>query len=163
MRGLYTITLRCLRAESSVKHQARTCDVGSLGSCEIGSHPGDFPGRAIALRGLRKKTKPRRFIAKISLADGALQIRVERLVSDPHCTVTQLDRSTVFAGDQLIMLKALLWVLGCRLGRFLERRLAGRNRARKTLAKHADRAEFHGSGKLVTATRAGALGLRVHG
>src|SRR5260370_17991547 len=51
---------------------------------------------------------------------------------------------------------SLYW---CRLGGFLERRLAGHNPASKTLAKHADRTEFHCSRKLVTATRAGALGL----
>jgi len=33
----------------------------------------------------------------------------------------------------------------------------------KTLAKHADRTEFHRSRKLVAAARAGALGLRFHG
>jgi hypothetical protein len=44
----------------------------------------------------------------------------------------------------------------------LERRLAGRNPTSKTLAKHADRTEFHCSRKLVTAARAGALGLRAH-
>src|SRR6516165_23391 len=37
-----------LRAESSVNHQARTSDVGSLGSREIGDHPGDFLGCAVA-------------------------------------------------------------------------------------------------------------------
>jgi hypothetical protein len=33
---------------------------------------------------------------------------------------------------------------------------------RKSLAKHTDRTEFHSSRKLVTAARAGALGLRAH-
>jgi len=40
---------------------------------------------------------------------------------------------------------------------------AGLNPAGKTLAEHADRAEFHRSRKLVAAARAGALGLRFHG
>ena len=38
-----------------------------------------------------------------------------------------------------------------------------KRRRGKSLAKHADRAEFHCSGKLITAARAGALWLRVHG
>jgi hypothetical protein len=33
---------------SSVNHQARACDIGSLGASEIGYHPGDFLGRAVA-------------------------------------------------------------------------------------------------------------------
>ena len=42
-------------------------------------------------------------------------------------------------------------------------RLAGFNPVSKSLAKHADRTEFHRSGKLITATRANALRLRFHG
>ena len=119
--------------------------------------------------GLAQKTKPRRFITEISLADDfqchrAVQIDVERLVSDAHCTATQLDRFPVFARHQFIMLKSLHRLFGCRLDRFLgSRRLAGLNPASESLAKHADRTEFHCSRKLIAATRAGALGLRVHG
>src|SRR6516162_2542644 len=92
---------------------------------------------------LAQKAKPRRFISEISLADdfqchGAVQIDVERLVSDPHRTATQLDRFTVFARHQLIMLKSLKRLFRCRLHCFLERRLAGVNPASKTPAKHAD-------------------------
>src|SRR5215475_13049432 len=61
------------------------------------------------------------------------------------------------------MLKALQRLYWCRLGRFLKRRLAGFNPASKTLAEHADRAEFHCSRKLVAATRADTLWLRAHG
>ena len=62
--------------------------------------------------GFTQKTKPCRFITEISLADdfqchGAVQIDVERLVSDPHGTATQLDRFPVFAHHQLIVLKSL--------------------------------------------------------
>jgi hypothetical protein len=51
-------------------------------------------------------------IAEVSLADdlqshGAAQIDVERFVSDPDRTATQLDWSTIFARQQFIMLKAL--------------------------------------------------------
>src|SRR5262245_13760467 len=111
---------------------------------------------------LAQKAKPRRFISEISLADDfqrhrAAQIDVKRFISDPHRTATQFDRSTVFARHQFIMLKALLHLYWCRIGRFLQRRLAGRNPASKTPAKHADC-----SGKLITAARACALGLRAH-
>src|SRR6516165_6099187 len=107
---------------------------------------------------LAQKAKPRRFIPKISIADdfqchGTVQIDVERLVSDPHRTATQLDRFTVFARYQLVVLKSSPWLLQCcRLDRFLRnRRLPGRNPAGKTLAEHADRTEFNCSRKLVTA------------
>src|SRR5208283_2268715 len=91
------------------------------------------------------------------------QIDIEGLISDAHRTATQLNRFPIFTRDQSIMLKSLLRVFRCRLDRFLERRLAGFNPASKTLAKHADRTEFHCSRKLVTATRAGALAFRAHG
>ena len=116
-----------------------------------------------------QKTKPRRFVTEISFADdfqchGAVQIDVERFVSDPHRTATQLDRFPVFARHQFIVLKSLRCLFRCRLDRILgSRRLAGLNPASESLAKHADRTEFHCSRKLVTATRAGALGLRAHG
>ena len=62
--------------------------------------------------GFAQKTKPRRFITEIFFADdfqchGAVQIDVERFVSDAHRTATQLDRFPVFARHQLIMLKSL--------------------------------------------------------
>src|SRR5262249_41075735 len=115
-----------------------------------------------------QKTQPSRLVTEISLADdfqghGAVQIDVERLVSDPHCTATQLDWFPVFARYQFIVLKALQRLYWCQLGRFLERSLAGHNPASKTFAKHADRTEFHCFRKFVTAARAGALGLRFHG
>src|SRR5215469_1167626 len=117
---------------------------------------------------LAQKAKLRRFFAEISLVDdfqrhGAVQIDVERFVSDPHRTATQLDRFAVFARHQLVVLKSFWWLVRCRLDRLLERRLARLNAASKTLAEHAYRAEFHRSGKLVTAARADALGLRFHG
>ena len=61
--------------------------------------------------GFAQKTKPRRFITEISVADdfqchGTVQIDVERLVSDPHRTATQLERFPVFARHQLVMLKS---------------------------------------------------------
>src|SRR6516162_8711074 len=117
--------------------------------------------------GLPQKAKPSRFITKIFFADDlqrhrAVQIHVERLVSDPHCTATQLDRFAVFARHQLVVLKSFRWLVRCRLDRLLERRLARLDAASKTLAKHADRTKFHRSRKLITAARAGALGLRAH-
>src|ERR1700758_2867637 len=119
--------------------------------------------------GFAQKAKPRRFITQISLANdfqcyGAAQIDIERLVSDPHRTATQLDRFPVFARHQLIVLKSLRWLVRCRLDCFLgSGRLAGFDPACKTLAEHAHRTEFHRFRKLVAAARAGALGLRHHG
>ena len=77
--------------------------------------------------GFTEKTKPRRFITEISLADdfqchGAPEIDIERLVSDAHCTATQLDRFPVFADHQFIMLKSLRRLLWCRLDRLLEKK-----------------------------------------
>src|SRR5580700_1988112 len=96
--------------------------------------------------GFAQKAKPRRFITEISLADdfqcyGAVQINVERLVSDAHRTATQLDWFTVFARHQLIMLKSLRWLVRCcRLDRILgNRRLARLYPVSETLAKHAYR------------------------
>ena len=73
-----------------------------------------------------QKTKPCRFVAEISLADdfqshGAVQIDVERLVSDAHRTPTQLDRFPVFALHQFIVLKSLHRLFRCRLDRFLNK------------------------------------------
>src|SRR6516164_5556953 len=117
--------------------------------------------------GFTQKSQSGRFITEISLADDlqchwAAQIDVECLVSYPHCTATQFNRFPVFARHQLIMLKSMVCMFRCRLGRFLERRFAGLNSASETLAKQADRTEFHRSRKLVTAARAGAFGLRAH-
>ena len=62
--------------------------------------------------GFAQETKPRRFVTEIFFADdfqchGASQIDVERFVSDPHRTATQLDRFPVFACHQLIMLEPM--------------------------------------------------------
>ena len=59
-----------------------------------------------------QETKPSRFVTEISFADdfqchGAPQIDIERFVSDPHRTATQLDRFPVFVLDKLIVLKPL--------------------------------------------------------
>src|SRR6516164_7499820 len=116
---------------------------------------------------LAQETKPYRFVTEISLADDfqrhrAVQIDVQRLVCDPHRAATQLDRFPGFARYQLVVLKSFWWLVRCRLDRPLERRLAGLSAASETLTEQANRTEFHRSGKLVTATRAGALELRVH-
>src|ERR1700757_2576293 len=108
--------------------------------------------------GLAQKTKARRFITEISLADDlqghwTVQIDVKRLVRNPHRTTTQLDRFPIFPRHQFVMLKSLHLLNGssrldCTLGC---RRLAGHNLGSKTRAKHADGTEFHRSRKLVTA------------
>src|SRR6516162_783959 len=58
-----------------------------------------------------QRTKPRRFVTKVSLVDdfqrhGALQIDVERLVSDPHSPATQLDRFAVVVQAHFIVLES---------------------------------------------------------
>jgi hypothetical protein len=72
--------------------------------------------------GLAQKTKPRRFIREVSLADdfqhhGAEQIDLERLVSDADGTATQLNRFSAFTRHQLAVLKSLRWLGRCRLDR----------------------------------------------
>src|ERR1700751_6025202 len=119
--------------------------------------------------GLAQKTKPRRFITEIALADdfqrhGASQIDVEGFVSDPHRTATQLDRFPVLGHHQSVMLKSLFRLFGYRVHRNLRsRRLAGLNAASEPVAEHAHRTKFRRSRKFVAAARAGALGLLAHG
>src|ERR1700722_4162001 len=111
--------------------------------------------------GFAQKAKLCRLITEISLADDfqchqASQIDVERFVSDAHCTAPQLDRGTVFARHERIVLKSLRCLFRCRLDRNLgDRRLTGFNPASKTLAKHAywaglvdprERRTTHGTG-----------------
>src|ERR1700674_1160949 len=98
--------------------------------------------------GFAQKTKPRRLITEISLADDfqchrAVQIDVERLVSDAHRTPTQLDWFPVFARHELIVLKSLHRLFRCRLdGTLGSRRLPRLNPISKSLAKHADATNF---------------------
>src|ERR1700747_3657294 len=87
--------------------------------------------------GFAEKTKPCRFITEISFTDDlqshrAVQINVEGLVSDAHCTATQLE-----------VVKSVRWPLRHRLECIPRRRLTGLNPASETLAKHAYWAEFH--------------------
>src|ERR1700693_1867627 len=68
--------------------------------------------------GFAQKTKPRRLITEISLADefqchGASQIDVERLISDTHCAPTQLDRFPVLIGHEFVVFQATRY--RCRL------------------------------------------------
>src|SRR5262249_2953043 len=116
-----------------------------------------------------QKTKPRRFVTEISLTDNfqchrAVQIDVQRLVSDPHRTATQFDWFAVFTRHQLVVLKSLHRLFRCRrLDRVPgSKRPARLNPAAKTLAKHADRTEFHCSGELIATAWALASALRFH-
>src|SRR5271166_4302271 len=82
--------------------------------------------------GFAEKTKPCRFITEISFTDDfqshrAVQIDVERLVSDPHRAATQLERFPVFTGHQLVVLKSFRWLVRCRPECIPRRRLAGLN------------------------------------
>src|SRR5260370_1839768 len=115
-----------------------------------------------------QKAKPSGLVTEISLADDfqchrAVQVDVERLVSHPHCTATQLDRFAVFALYQFIVLKSLHRQLQCRLDRFLRTRLAGFSPTGESLAQHANRTELHCSGKLIAADRTDASIVRLHG
>src|SRR5271166_234135 len=118
--------------------------------------------------GFAQKTKSRRLITEISLADdfqchGAVQIDVDCFVSDPHCTATQLDRCPVCTLHQFVMLKTLRRVLRRRLECILRQRIIGLNVSSESLAKHAHWTEFHCSSELITTDRADASGLRFHG
>src|SRR5208283_1622378 len=118
--------------------------------------------------GFAEKAKPCRFITEISFTDDfqghrAVQINVERLVSDSHRAATQLERFPVFTRHQLVVLKSFRCLVRCRLESIPRRRLAGLNPASKSLAKHAHRTELHRSRKLIAAARAVALGLCSHG
>src|SRR5580704_1325123 len=100
--------------------------------------------------GFTQKAKSCRFVTEVSLTDDfqchwAAQIDVERFVSDPHRTATQLDRFPIFARHQFIMLKSVRRVLRCRLECILRQRLAGFNPVSKSLTEHADRTEFNSS------------------
>ena len=116
--------------------------------------------------GFAQKTKPRRFITEISFADdfqchGAVQIDVERLVSDPHRTATQLDRFPVFALHQLIMLKSLRCLFRCRLDVYPRRQKTRRTQPRQREPCEACRPDripllqkthYHKSGRCVWAS-----------
>jgi hypothetical protein len=69
-----------------------------------------------------------------------------------------------FVGNYIqLVLKTFHRLFRCQLDRILgNRRLSGLSCASESLAKYADRTEFHCSRKLVTATRAGALGFPAH-
>jgi hypothetical protein len=84
---------------------------------------------------------------------GAVQIDVERLVSDPHRTATQLDWFTVFARHQFIVPKSMQQLFQWRFDRYpRKQRLAGLNPASKSLAKHADqKTRYRNSGRCVGA------------
>ncbi len=107
-----------------------------------------------------QETKPSRFVTEVSFADdfqchGASQIDVDRFVSDPHRTATQLDRFPVFVRNQFIMLEPVRHARGVVSARSSEEDSSD-SLLHESLAKHAHRTEFHCSGKLITATRADA-------
>ena len=81
--------------------------------------------------GFAQETKARRFVTEIFFADdlqchGASKIDVERFVSDPHRTATQLDRFPVLVGHHFIMLEPMRYARGCCLSAvWFSSRLAG--------------------------------------
>jgi hypothetical protein len=93
---------------------------------------------------------------------GAVKIDVDRFVSDPHRTATQLDRFPAFACHKLIVLESLQLLFRCRL-QCVPRSLAGLNPASKTLAKHAYRTECHRSESSLPQVGQVRRGLRTHG
>ena len=101
-------------------HELHRVEVVLTGSAQVEDRGNVRVTNARRRAGFAQKTKPRRFITEISLADDfqchrAAQIDVERLVSDAHRTATQLDRFPVFARHQLVVLKSLRWLFGLRL------------------------------------------------
>ena len=98
--------------------------------------------------GFAQKTKPRRFITEIFFADdfqchGAVQIDVDRFVSDPHRTATQLDRFPVFALQEFIIIKPVYFQLGRGLAEGLfGRKLEWFNFFIQSSAEHADWTEL---------------------
>src|SRR5208283_1697453 len=115
-----------------------------------------------------QKTKPRRLVADIFFTDQLQsnrkpQVDIEGFIGYTHCTATQLDRFSIFARHDLVVLKSSRWMVRFQADRFLERRLAGFFFPTETLAQCAHRTEFHGSRKLVAATRTNAFGFRTHG
>ena len=97
---------------------------------------------------LPQKTKPCHLIAKISFADdfqchGAVQIDVDRLVSDPHRTATQLNRFPVFVLQKFIIIKPVYFQLGRGLaGGVFGRKLKWFNFFIQSSAEHADWTEL---------------------
>src|SRR5580704_19145403 len=84
--------------------------------------------------GFAEKTKPCRFITERSVTDDfqshwAVQIDVERLVSDPHRAATQLERFPVFTRHQFVVLKSFRLLVRCRLECIPRQRLARLNLA----------------------------------
>ena len=118
--------------------------------------------------GFAQKPQASRFITETLFTDDlqrhrALEIDVERFVSNPHRPATQLERLAVFVRHQLVVLKSFRCPIRCWSDPLLERRLAGLNTISQTLAEHAHRTEFHCSRKLIAAAWADASGLRFHG
>src|SRR6516162_4371438 len=151
LKGLSLHKLHCIKITAPGSAQVE--DRGNIGMTD-----------ARRCTGFTQKAKPCRFIPEISFTDDfqshrAVQIDIERLVSDPHRATTQLEQFPVFTRHQLEVLKSFQWLVRWRLKYIPRRRLAGFNPASKSLAKHADRTEFHSSRKLIAAARAGALGL----
>src|SRR5262249_44932809 len=133
-------------------HELHRVEAVLAGSAQVKDRGNIRVTNARCCTGFAQKTKPRRFIAQVPFANNlqghrVSQIDVERLVSDPHRSSTQLDRFPVFARHQFVVLKSSRW-----LNRVLRnRRLAGNNSASETLAEHADWAEFDCPRNLVTA------------
>jgi hypothetical protein len=89
----------------------------------------------------------------------ATQIDVERFVSNPHRTATQLDRFSIFSVDQLIVLKSLRCLVRWRLDGIVDtRRLARLNPSSESLTQQAHGTGFQRSRKLIPAIRAGVSG-----
>ena len=111
-------------------YELHRVEVTALSSAQMEDRGNIQVTNACRCTGFTQKTKASRFITQISLADEfqchrAVQIDVERLVSDPHRAATQLDWFPVFARHQLVVVKSLRWLVGYRLEGIPKRRLPG--------------------------------------
>ena len=120
--------------------------------------------------GFAQKTKPRRFVTEISLADdfqchGASQIDVERFVSDTHRTATQLDRFPVFVRSPVHSARIdAMRRLRCRLRTALFQKVTSPDSSLFTqrFTQHANRTELFSRRELRPANQTSACVLHVH-
>ena len=109
-----------------------------------------------------QETKLSRFVTEVSFADDfqchrGAQIDIHRLVSDAHCTATQLDRFPLFVKNQFVMLESVGYAR-CYLSFALVPDAVSSDWVSlfDGTAKHAHGTEFRCPGKLITATGADA-------
>ena len=94
-------------------HELHRVEVTSSASPQIEDRGDIWMAETCRHTGFAQKTSSSRLVTKKSLVDDfqcdrALQVNVDRFVSDPHRSATQLDEFTVFGLQNFIMFEALL-------------------------------------------------------